>query len=335
MYNAMELSRHLQDHMAIMKDYYQTTGSGKVSSKTENKFDEIYDKSRDVDSSNAKEFLKSLDPKELKTLQSFHYLADKINVDSLSNEGAYNLLQHRYEQLDINGDGLVQSGVADLIPTFPQNMDNELKSSVVDSLKQMKAEGAPDKELFLVSSMLTFKFNSHTILAGVRRDLGIQDSVETPKNDYNSIAEIHHRMHNPLPGEHRSDEIINAFDKFFDILNQNYSGNKTTTSNDGKESSKTEEENDERSSIGKDFFDKVRADGGMLNYIQKENYRKIEEKIEEKKDELIEKYGEDNMNQIEKELTEYRKQLLKELEAKSEKKLLSNDNVLADLLEIF
>lgn len=59
-----------------------------------------------------KEFLNSLTKDELQVVQNIHWLAEPIQVDSLSSEGALNLLLPPAAQVDINHDGLTQSGAA-------------------------------------------------------------------------------------------------------------------------------------------------------------------------------------------------------------------------------
>ena len=57
-----------------------------------------------------KTFLKGLSKEQLKTVQEVNALADPINVDNLTEEGALNLLLPRAAQVDINRDGFTQSG---------------------------------------------------------------------------------------------------------------------------------------------------------------------------------------------------------------------------------
>ncbi|MCA9158538.1 MAG: hypothetical protein KDA72_09435 [Planctomycetales bacterium] len=59
-----------------------------------------------------KPFLKGLTEAELKSVQNSHWLAEPINVDSLTEEGALNLLIPPAAQVDLNGDGFTRSGTA-------------------------------------------------------------------------------------------------------------------------------------------------------------------------------------------------------------------------------
>lgn len=57
-------------------------------------------------------FLKKLSEDELAVVQQVHRLADPINVDELTVEGAVNLLVPPAAQIDLNRDGLTRCGVA-------------------------------------------------------------------------------------------------------------------------------------------------------------------------------------------------------------------------------
>lgn len=108
-----------------------------------------------------------------------------------------------------------------------------------------------------------------------------------------------------------------------------------------KESEKTAEE-------AKTFFDNMKKAGNALNYVIQSNMDKIKELIEKRKEELLKAGGYYNepplsaeqktelMKSVEKELAEYTKQLMKDLEDKSKvEKAAKQDQKtvsLADLL---
>lgn len=72
-------------------------------------------------------FLKTLSASELATLQNLHRLADPIQVDRLSQEGALNLLLPPGDaRMDIDGDRLVSVGAARLIVFPPANAPKEV-----------------------------------------------------------------------------------------------------------------------------------------------------------------------------------------------------------------
>lgn len=61
--------------------------------------------------SDPKHFLNSLTSSEIETIQNVHGLANGIDVQSLDNEGAFNLLVMPYDYVDINNDGIYKIGV--------------------------------------------------------------------------------------------------------------------------------------------------------------------------------------------------------------------------------
>jgi len=58
------------------------------------------------------EFLQGLTKEELKVVQDVNWLADSIKVGSLAEEGALNLLLPGAAQVDLNQDGMTQTGLA-------------------------------------------------------------------------------------------------------------------------------------------------------------------------------------------------------------------------------
>ncbi|EMI45561.1 hypothetical protein [Rhodopirellula sp. SWK7] len=82
-----------------------------------------------------KSFLNTLSKDELKTVQNVHWLANSIDVNSLSEEGALNLLIPPAAQVDLNRDGLTQSGLAYGI-RFP---DSTTPKEVADAFEDATA----------------------------------------------------------------------------------------------------------------------------------------------------------------------------------------------------
>jgi hypothetical protein len=80
-------------------------------------------------------FLARLSEEELAVVQRVHSLADEIQVESLSDEGAMNLLLPSAAQVDLNHDGLTRSGRAYGI-RFP---DSSTPPKVVSAWEQVTA----------------------------------------------------------------------------------------------------------------------------------------------------------------------------------------------------
>ena len=132
----METSTQYKEHTSIMKsiNLHDDYASARESYKED--FEKIYTEAMEVDVklSNVKEFLTDLTTQELETLQNYSQLADTINIDELSDEGAYNLVMHFYEKYDFDNDGFTENGKQKTISLIPQDIDNDLKQALVDAV---------------------------------------------------------------------------------------------------------------------------------------------------------------------------------------------------------
>ncbi|QDT07565.1 hypothetical protein K227x_59930 [Rubripirellula lacrimiformis] len=120
-----------------------------------------------------KSFLQSLPSDKMETIRQIHSLADSINVSSLSDEGALNLLIPPVAQVDLNFDGLTQSGAAYGI-RFP---DSRTPADVAEAWNESTADlSEMDKAFYgLVAKLPTLLANiklhpdgtfSHTVEPG-------------------------------------------------------------------------------------------------------------------------------------------------------------------------
>jgi hypothetical protein len=84
-----------------------------------NAFQEILSKRESASNITDKQFLLSLNPEEMDTIQAYNQQSIHfINIDSLSDEGAHNLIAAPGDEKDLNNDGLVTVGEANL-EVFP------------------------------------------------------------------------------------------------------------------------------------------------------------------------------------------------------------------------
>lgn len=74
-------------------------------------------------------FLQSLNAQELRAIQHMHSLADPIDVDSLTEEGALNLLLPQNQARDLDGNGLTSVGAAQLMIFPPTNAPQSVKDA--------------------------------------------------------------------------------------------------------------------------------------------------------------------------------------------------------------
>lgn len=200
------------EHVSILKDLKMSDSFYEVREPYKDSFEEIYNKAKEekVNISNAKDFLNSLSKEELSTLQHYTLLVDEINVNSLNDEGAYNLLLHHYEKYDFNNDGLVSNGIGQNSELIPSNMPNNEKKALVKSLNEMD-----ERDRFLSMLML------------VPLNLKIENGrVITIKSEnpftYEDIIKRIERILNPLPGEFVSSNMKDTFSTFKEIFEKNY-----------------------------------------------------------------------------------------------------------------
>ncbi len=109
-------------------------------------------------------FLLSLSPQELEELRINHGLADTINVDGLSTEGASNLLLPRGYSMDLNNDGLEEVGAARTMSFPPRNAPAEF----VNKWREVTAGMDPGEEMMYAfemhHAMYGFHLDGHTTL---------------------------------------------------------------------------------------------------------------------------------------------------------------------------
>ncbi|XPV68497.1 MAG: hypothetical protein ACNI25_14500 [Halarcobacter sp.] len=174
-------------------------------------FEEIYTKAKDekVSMSTAKDFLNSLSKDELSTLQHYTLLVNDIDVNSLSDEGAYNLLLHHYEKYDFDNDGFVQNGEGKMGELIPKNIPYEEKKAFINTLNQMD-----EKSRFMAMAM---SFSLKINIEGITTKSNNEEVY-----NYESIMARFDRILNPLPGEYRSEELLNLFRTFKDQFDKNY-----------------------------------------------------------------------------------------------------------------
>lgn len=132
----METSTKYQEHTSIMKGLNLHSDYAKDREAYKEGFEKIYSQAieEDVKLTNVKEFLTDLTAQELETLQNYSQLTGEINIDELSDEGAYNLLMHYYEKYDFDNDGFTDNGKEKTISLIPQDMDSDLKEALVNAV---------------------------------------------------------------------------------------------------------------------------------------------------------------------------------------------------------
>ena len=176
-------------------------------------FEKIYKKAKEnnINLDNAKDFLKTLSKKELNTIKEYSYLTDKINISSLDKEGSYNLLLHHYEKFDFNNDGKVFDGNIRIRSLLPINIPDNEKKALVQTLDKMR-----EKDKFITLLAL----NPPKIYVNNDGTLSTKENPQTMNKK--NIEERINQILNPLPNQHREEELINIFTIFEKRFNVAY-----------------------------------------------------------------------------------------------------------------
>lgn len=307
----MIIPQKYQEHTAIISAAKEHT----TPKEGENEFFKILEKTKNLSFGDGKEFLSTLSNEELKSIENYKNLKNPINIDLLSEEGATNLLVKSNEILDYDGDYSIDVGEKKVVTYLHQDMPNDLKRAILDAKESFPKEYRGDLEIQLHTT-----FNKHKFFEMISNN-GENISPELLKPNYSvtvlqdlkSSAEKNIQLGIGEPESHK------AMMKFVDDVLAVYK----------------EEEQESKSVVGSNFVDEVRAAGGMLQYVQKLNFEKIEELIKEKREELEAKYNVDDpsisgeeraerMKQVEEALEAFIKDLMKQLETNGEKKIFRN-----------
>lgn len=97
-----------------------------------------------------KAFLHSLSSSDMEVLRQVHCLADSINISSLSQEGAANLLIQPGSAQDLNNDGLTAVGAGYGFTFPPQNAPESFKAAWASATEGMSGLDIPTHMIFAV-----------------------------------------------------------------------------------------------------------------------------------------------------------------------------------------
>lgn len=298
----MEISADYQSYLNSMKNYELMQGRKDFQAPNAENFSAIYSKAQeeDLELSDAKQFLKSLSPSELKTLQNYSGLADSINIDSLSEEGAYNLLLPDKEQYDFDNDGSTEVGIGKRGSLIPQNMPADVRDAYLSAMNSLS-----DKER-LMTSLLTFNPVSLEVRLG-----GEESSTPSVKMDYQYIKTKVESILNPTGGAYSSEELKESTRTFWSAFESAYKGDKTQET--------SQETEDEPNSAVEQFLKDLRTKGAA-QFLSDLNQEKIDKLVEDFEEKLRESMGNspEALKEIAQLVEDYKKQLMEEMRAKTE-----------------
>ena len=295
----METNTAYQSYLNSMKNYETPQGRKDYQAPFSDNFENIYNKAKeeDITLSTAKEFLETLSSTEMKTLQKYSGLADDINVDSISAEGAYNLLLHDKERYDFNSDGVADVGAAQTVLPVPINMPTDVRDAYISAMNSLSG-----KDRLIMTSMLT--------LDPARLKSIMNNEPYTPtKMDYNYLKTQVQNSLNPKGGAFTSDETKKSIRAFWDAFDSSYKGDKTQTN--------TQEQSSEVAQFLKDLRTK-----GAVQFLADLNEEKIDKLVEKFKEKLTKEMGDSPqaLKDIAKLVEEYKKQLMDDMKDKMDDK---------------
>ena len=205
----MTTNTNYNEHVTIMKELKMGDGFYEVREPFKDNFEKIYEeaKSENITISNAKEFLNALSKDELSTLQNYTRLVDEIDVDSLSDEGAYNLLLHHYEKYDFNSDGIIEDGKAKTNSLIPESLDSTTKKALVETFNTMGFGEV------MMASIAMFPLSIQVV----------NGEVIPQKQDY-SYTDIINNIERILDPENKNstEKFKSVISDFFELFTKNY-----------------------------------------------------------------------------------------------------------------
>lgn len=292
----METNTAYQRYLADVKHLKIPQGRLDYQKPYTEEFEKIYTTAMDKDLalSTAKSFIDSLSSSELTTIQKYNGLADAIDRGGLSPEAAYNLLVHDNEQYDFNGDGRVQVGAANIIPTVPATMPSDVRVAYIEALNTLDG--------FDRMMAMTLTFDMGRITSRINNTPYVPQTI-----DYDYLSKRVEERLNPKGGAFTSEAVREATIAFWEAFERTYSGEK---SNETKE---VEEETDP--AVAK-FLEELRSKGAVA-FLAEFNMEKIEKKVEEFRQKLLKEMGDspENMAKIEELVSQFKKQLMEELQS--------------------
>lgn len=292
----MDTNSDYTSYINAMQNFEISQGRKDYQAPYAESFESIYNKAKEeeVSLSNAKEFLQNLSDTQMKTLQKYSGLAEKIDVDSLSAEGSYNLLVHDNEQYDFNNDGVAEVGLAKTKLSVPTNMPEDVRDAYISAMNTMSS-----KERMMASAL--------TLDVAYLKSV-INDEPYSPTEiDYEYLKTQVENAINPKNGGYSSAEAKEAYTTFWNAFNEAYGGEKTS---DTKE---------ETNNAVEQFLKDLRTKGAS-KFLADLNQEKIDKLVEEYKQKLMEDMGSspEAMQEIEKLVEDFRTKLLEEYKERME-----------------
>jgi hypothetical protein len=293
----METSSAYTQHRKLMQNYDIGDGRKQYQAPYAEAFEKIYEEAdeADVNLSNAKAFLSSLDHGELRTVQKYNGLVEAIDVGAISAEGAYNLLMHDNEQFDFDNDGIMEVGAGRSLMPVPRNMPSDVKAAYIETLNSLEGREK------LMAMTLSFD-------VGRIKSILNNTPYTPPTIDYDYLQNRVNEILNPTGGGFSSEEFKAIIQKFWDTFQSAFDGSQERAAEVATRDQAVEE-----------FLEKLR-ELGAGRFLAEFNQEKIDEEVEKYRAELIKNMDatSQTMEDIEKLVSDFKKELLEKLHLISE-----------------
>lgn len=146
-------------------------------------------------------YLKTLNAGEMEQLRVQHGLADDIQVEGLSREGASNLLLPRGFNVDLNGDGLFETGLARSAGFPPRDAPDGLKNAWFEATEKMDAGEVMTYTLMMHTAVYGFHIDGAT--PQVKPDDQMATYIDFVDNHLAAIKQSHGYM---APGQYEREK---------------------------------------------------------------------------------------------------------------------------------
>lgn len=205
-------------------------------------FGQILTQAQETDKS-PKNFLQSLSKAELAVIQKAHSLADTININRLSTEGATNLLTQPDPdfRVDLNNDGVVEVGEARTISFPPPNAPNHVKEAWKEATSGLSELDKSTLELRMHTSVYGIQINGVSSKTPLPADVqwstgGLQNLLSTlySQLEFSVSMEGWTEQNKQFEGVIQTFEESLNMSRFSSATNSNYAQTTNTTNDDAE-----------------------------------------------------------------------------------------------------
>jgi len=157
-------------------------------------------------------FLKGLSPSDMEIVRRTHSLADPIDPDALTREGAYNLLLPEGYKVDFNGDGISEVGIGQTCIFPPLDAPESFKNAWLAATRDMSEGDYFTYELVLWGALHPMDSRTMQTVGGLATD-----EESSYSRILRELLEANERFRSFLaPGQYERDKVF--YNKLLGLL---------------------------------------------------------------------------------------------------------------------